>query len=863
MLMNLFVLLSYVSFTVCLLLSVYSLYLNPRAGLNRVFSFFTLCLCIWSLAYANMLLAPSVENALFWRQVSSVGYCFFYVGLLHFVLILTGYEQLLRKWWLYVLLYVPAVLVFVNHSIIEGMQAERFIQVYNVWYYMPPLSDLRIWGVDVYIAAYVLITLVLMVRWRMKTKSPRERKQADIVVLTLFIAVLAGFVTDVILPARNIVFPPIATVIVLIPASGIWWAITKYKMLVLTPAYAADHILATLGDPVLVFDAKTRVKFVNDAALEFLEYGENELLCLRADDIFAGESFDVAEVHDVGATVVTGRGQTVPILLSSTLIYDDVGEFAGVVCVMHDITQMKESEDALRKAHEELEKRVLERTQELKQANLALARDLKERTQMEILIRGKEEKLRLLTDNMLDMIIRIDLDGRMIYVSPSHSLSLGYEPSVLEGRLIYEFIHPDDAAGVMKTFHEAGSSATGRMELRARHADGHYCWLESIGKFIRGEQNTFNGLIVCSRDITKRKEMEEQLKILSMFDSLTGLYNRNYFEQEMQRLGNGRYNPVGLVICDVDGLKLYNDSLGHVAGDKLLKDIAGIIKSCFRSCDVVARVGGDEFAVLLPNTVDDEVQDVCKRVRAAVNDYYEKHHILPVSVSIGYSVRETMAESMSSIFRHADDNMYREKLHRSQSVRSAVSQILKKALEARDYVTEGHAMRLEGYVAGLAGCIGLSEQRTCDLRLFAQFHDVGKVGITDTILLKPVALSAEERREMQRHCEIGHRIALSAPDLAPIADWILKHHEWWDGEGYPFGLKGDDIPLECRILAIADAYDAMTSDRPYRNAMTREDALAELVKFRGIQFDPGLVDMFAGLVEDGYFDEERQITTVK
>ena len=206
--------------------------------------------------------------------------------------------------------------------------------------------------------------------------------------------------------------------------------------------------------------------------------------------------------------------------------------------------------------------------------------------------------------------------------------------------------------------------------------------------------------------------------------------------------------------------------------------------------------------------------------------------------------------NLSNLFKEADNNMYREKLYHSQSSRSAIVKTLMKALEARDYITEGHADRLQTLVSSMASFIGLPEQKIIDLRLFAQFHDIGKVGIPDRILFKAGPLTAEEFTEMQRHCEIGYRIAKSAPDLNYVADWILNHHEWWDGQGYPLGLQGEEIPLECRILAITDAYDAMTSHRPYRKAMLHEEALQELKKCANIQFDPQLVQAFIKVIEE-------------
>ena len=165
-------------------------------------------------------------------------------------------------------------------------------------------------------------------------------------------------------------------------------------------------------------------------------------------------------------------------------------------------------------------------------------------------------------------------------------------------------------------------------------------------------------------------------------------------------------------------------------------------------------------------------------------------------------------------------------------------------LEARDHITEGHADRLQEMLIRLAKRMNMAENRMPDLRLLAQFHDIGKVGISDGILLKPGALTPEEVILMRRHCEIGHRIAQASPELLQIADWVLKHHEWWNGEGYPLRLIGEQIPIECRMLSIVDAYDAMTNDRPYRQAISHSDAVDELRRCAGSQFDPELVDMF-------------------
>lgn len=290
------------------------------------------------------------------------------------------------------------------------------------------------------------------------------------------------------------------------------------------------------------------------------------------------------------------------------------------------------------------------------------------------------------------------------------------------------------------------------------------------------ENQNISGMVASIEDITLRKQMEEQLKYLSLHDSLTGLYNRTYFEEEMYRLGNGRYNPVGIIIIDIDGLKLVNDTMGHEEGDMLLCVAGNIIKRCFREDDIVARIGSDEFAVLLTSCSRDKIDSACKRVRDAVDRYnLDKSVKIPLSISCGYSITE--ANDINAIFEKADNNMHREKLHHHQSVRSTIVHTLTKAMEARDFCTEEHANRLCDLVKELAKRLNLSGSKTSDLMLFAQFHDIGKVGIPDRILFKPGPLNQEEKTQMRRHCEIGHHIAQSSPDLLLISDWILKHQQ--------------------------------------------------------------------------------------
>jgi len=345
------------------------------------------------------------------------------------------------------------------------------------------------------------------------------------------------------------------------------------------------------------------------------------------------------------------------------------------------------------------------------------------------------------------------------------------------------------------------------------------------------------------RDITSRKQMEERIEFLSLHDPLTGANNRSYFEEEILRLQTKKDQGVGIFICDVDGLKLINDTLGHRQGDELLRRVVELLQEGVQKPNFIARIGGDEFAVVLLDPTRQQAEQLEQHYQSAVIRYNVINPQVPISLSIGWAISENGADT-DAVFKEADHNMYRQKMHQSQSVRGSIVQTLMKALEAKDDITEGHAERMGELMETMGRKLALPQGAIADLWLFAKFHDIGKVGIPDSILKKPSSLTEEEMAVMRRHCEIGFRIARSSPDLAPIADWVLKHQEHWDGNGYPLMISGEDIPVQCRMLGIVDAYDAMTRDRPYRKAMSQEAAIAEIVRCSGTQFDPGLAKIF-------------------
>jgi diguanylate cyclase (GGDEF)-like protein/PAS domain S-box-containing protein len=476
-------------------------------------------------------------------------------------------------------------------------------------------------------------------------------------------------------------------------------------------------------------------------------------------------------------------------------------------------------------------------------------RDVTQRKKAEEALRESERQFRQLFEQATMGIFQSDFNHNIVKANHKACELLGYSCDELLGMNALEIIHPDDLRErpLQKNLNKLHSGETLEIERRFCRGDGTYInVLVSLGRLGLQEKNISH--IIMFQDISDRKHMEEKLQKMSFHDTLTGLYNRNYFEEEMSRLGISRYSPIGIMICDLDGLKFINDTLGHQAGDQMLIQVADILRQSFRTGDILARIGGDEFAVLLEETDAETMEQLLQRLRRAVREYNNTGPEIPLSLSLGQALGEGEAIDMHAVFREADNRMYREKIQREESARNAIIQALSKSMQARDFKTEGHCDRLQDLCVSLARSLNLSQDLVNDLTLLARFHDLGKVGVGDHILYKPGALTEDEWRQMRQHCEIGQRIASSVPDLQPIAELILKHHERWDGKGYPLGISGRDIPLPCRILAIVDAYDAMTSDRPYRKAMSKQKAVQELRRCARTQFDPDLVERFIQVV---------------
>ncbi|SDM28935.1 PAS domain S-box protein [Halarsenatibacter silvermanii] len=580
--------------------------------------------------------------------------------------------------------------------------------------------------------------------------------------------------------------------------------------------------LKSIGDGVIATDKAGRVDQMNDVAEELTGWSLEKAEGRPLTEIFnivnshTGQPVEnpVKEVLNSGIKVglanhtmlISRDGSEYQIADSAAPIRDKEGELSGCVLTFRDVTEEY-------RMREELKKR--------------------------------EQKYHGMIDNCFEMIYLHDLQGNILEVNQAVLEKMGYARKEIEGMTVFD-LHPSrkgtyDEEKIIKQWKNWDVGQRFLMEREHIRADGTRMPVEiSTGKVkFAGKEH----LIAFVRDISQRREREKKLEYLSRYDRLTDLYNRNHMEEKLESLDENEL-PASLLIIDINGLKIINDTYGHEKGDELLVKTSRLLHRISREKDTLARWAGDEFVILQPNTELEKAQEFRDKIEHKAREIESD---IPFSVAIGVSCKTKADESIFSSLHEAENSMDYYKLTSEKSSRNKLLSNLLSTLEVKSDETKEHAVRMSDYAVQLGERIGLNQDKMNKLTLLATLHDIGKVTISEEILTKPGELNDEEWKIIRDHPHKGYSIASSTDEFSTVAEGILCHHERWDGEGYPQGLSGKEIPLLARIISIVDAFDVMTNGRPYKEPLSEEEALEEIENCAGTQFDPVLAEKFVDL----------------
>lgn len=498
---------------------------------------------------------------------------------------------------------------------------------------------------------------------------------------------------------------------------------------------------------------------------------------------------------------------------------------------------------------------------------------------------GTQEWLSFVLEATEDGVWEWDFQSDRVRFSPRFTAILGM-PATIQSISLYDIIdrvHPNDVNDFLDLIREARSQRLPvlRHEMRLQKDSGEYVWLLFRGKVLSALSPPTNTPATtppkeCKRlravgtvtDISHSKEMEQRLVDLlgearqrADQDPLTGLYNYGAFHRHLEtflRIGRRSQKSFAVALIDLNNFRYFNDAYGHAVGDEVLRRVAAELNSIKRPPDVIARLGGDEFALLMPDLSEEEQKalsfNLCSCLQKIGYKPAKHESEIPLAVGIGLAFFPYDGQTPRDLLAAADENLKLNKqdnaTHITDEIRETIAQLiddfamldaLVAAVDNKDRYTRRHSEDVLLYSLIIANEMNLPEGERATLTAAALLHDVGKIGVASRILSMPGSLSPEEYTAMKMHPELGAALIRSVNGLEATIEPVLYHHERWDGTGYPKGLVQEEIPLLARILAVADSFSAMTTDRPYRRGLPTDEALQRLQKGVASQWDPSCV----------------------
>lgn len=452
-----------------------------------------------------------------------------------------------------------------------------------------------------------------------------------------------------------------------------------------------------------------------------------------------------------------------------------------------------------------------------------------------------------------DGVMVVDRNGMVEMINKEAERLTGWSNSEAVGKP-YREVFPLECDGndalndFVKCVLEKGCVNEFKINARFTARNDKEYYIEYCAAPIKDDMDNAIGVVVVFRDVTERKLQNDKIEYLSYHDSLTGLYNRRFFEEKLRRLDTESNLPMSIIMGDMNGLKLTNDIFGHVFGDALLVKMAEVLKRVCREQDVIARWGGDEFVILLPKTSCDQATDIIKIIK---HEFAEENiKAIKGSISMGCATKQKPSDNIKQVLEYAEDMMYSVKTLERDDIRNSAIDYIITSLHENSAREREHSIRVSELCCKMGKALEMSEVEVRKLKEAGYLHDIGKIVLEPGLMNKNHLLTNREWNEVKRHSVIGYRILNSFDNTLDLAESVLAHHERWNGSGYPKGLKGDEIPLIARIIAIVEGYDRMTHDSDNIKAMSKEEAIGVLKENAGVLFDPGLVDVFIKTIQN-------------
>jgi diguanylate cyclase (GGDEF)-like protein/PAS domain S-box-containing protein/putative nucleotidyltransferase with HDIG domain len=484
---------------------------------------------------------------------------------------------------------------------------------------------------------------------------------------------------------------------------------------------------------------------------------------------------------------------------------------------------------------------------------LASARNVTKKIELERSLNLEKEKLKATLYSVGEGVIGVDANGVIFSLNNEAERILDVTQKDAIGKhiseilIIYKEIDNSQCDGFVNKILKEGKSLKNREEVYLKTERRKNTPLIIKGNPIKSQNNQIDGAVIVISDYSEAKRKLSEINRLSYYDQLTDLHNRRYYEKRVIEMDNEENYPLAILMVDVNNLKMTNDAFGHIAGDQLLIKVASILKKNKRKDDLLARIGGDEFVFLFPNTDELKIQRIIQSIEDSVEKENDGKTI--ISFSVGSSVKHNKDKQMEQAFKEAEDEMYKHKISETKNLKKKNIDLIMTSLFEKSKREMLHSARVSLYSEKIARKMGLSEEQIKTIRTAALMHDIGKISISEEVLNKNGPLTNDEYEEVKTHSEIGYRILSSVSDFSKIAVFVLQHHEKIDGTGYPNGLIGEEISLEARIISVADAYDAMTEERTYRKAILKEEAINEMLRCSGTHFDTNIVNVFIEILK--------------